>query len=133
MQRLCEHVDAKPGEYSEQDASAYFWHNGAYPESAEDRALFDGKFADYRLQVHGLVENPVEQVSFAVALDVLAHSLPGDVLHRTSLTLGTGTQSRRSGFGQTESHGHAFMVARVTQKARDRANALKHLNGWGGA
>ena len=30
------------------------------PTPPEYRALFDGKFADYRLRVHGLVENPVE-------------------------------------------------------------------------
>lgn len=60
VQRLFEHVDAKPGAYTEGDISPYFWHNGAYPTSPEYRALFDGKFADYRLHVHGLVENPVE-------------------------------------------------------------------------
>jgi thiosulfate reductase cytochrome b subunit len=59
-QRLFEHVDAKPGEYSERDISPYFWHNGAFPTSNEYRALFDNKFADYRLRVHGLVEKPVE-------------------------------------------------------------------------
>ena len=30
-QRLFEHVDATPGEYSEKDISPYFWHNGAVP------------------------------------------------------------------------------------------------------
>jgi DMSO/TMAO reductase YedYZ molybdopterin-dependent catalytic subunit/thiosulfate reductase cytochrome b subunit len=59
-QRLFEHVDAKPGEYGEQDISPYFWHNGSYPDSPEYRAMFESKFADYRLRVHGLVENPVE-------------------------------------------------------------------------
>ncbi len=58
-QRLFEQVDAKPGEYTEEDISPYFWHNGKYPVSAEYKALFDGHFADYRLQVGGLVENPV--------------------------------------------------------------------------
>jgi DMSO/TMAO reductase YedYZ molybdopterin-dependent catalytic subunit/thiosulfate reductase cytochrome b subunit len=60
VQRLFEHVDAKPGQYGEGDISPYFWHNGAFPTSAEYRALFDSGFADYRLRVHGLVENPVE-------------------------------------------------------------------------
>lgn len=60
VQRWFEHVDARPGEYSEQDISPYFWHNGAYPESAEYRALFDTQFAEYRLRIYGLVENPVE-------------------------------------------------------------------------
>jgi DMSO/TMAO reductase YedYZ molybdopterin-dependent catalytic subunit/thiosulfate reductase cytochrome b subunit len=59
-QRLFEHLDAKPGAYTEKDLSPYFWHNGKYPESPEYRALFDGGFADYRLRVHGLVERPVE-------------------------------------------------------------------------
>jgi len=59
-QRLFEHVDASPGEYSEADISPYFWHNGKYPETDEYRALHDGNFLDYRLHVHGLVENPVE-------------------------------------------------------------------------
>ncbi|MFE5585515.1 oxidoreductase [Kitasatospora sp. NPDC056531] len=58
-QRLFEHVDATPGEYTEKDISPYFWHNGQYPDSAEYRALFDGNFGDYRLQIGGLVDNPV--------------------------------------------------------------------------
>ena len=41
-QRLFEHVDATPGEYTDKDISPYFWHNGKYPESDEYRALFDG-------------------------------------------------------------------------------------------
>jgi len=60
VQRLFEHVDARPGEYSEADISPYFWHNGQYPETDEYRALHDNGFADYRLRVNGLVENPVE-------------------------------------------------------------------------
>jgi len=59
-QRLFEHVDATPGEYTEKDISPYFWHNGKYPDSAEYRSLFYGQFANYRLRVGGLVENPVE-------------------------------------------------------------------------
>ncbi len=59
-ERLLEHLDATPGAYGEQDISTYFWHNGAFPDSAEYRALFERGFADYRLRVHGLVENPVE-------------------------------------------------------------------------
>jgi methionine sulfoxide reductase catalytic subunit len=60
LQHLFEHLDPKPGEYSEKDISPYFWHNGQYPDSDEYKALFDSNFADYRLKVHGLVENPVE-------------------------------------------------------------------------
>ena len=59
-QRFFEHVDARPGTYTDRDISPYFWHNGKYPESAEYRALLDSQFAGYRLSVHGLVENPVE-------------------------------------------------------------------------
>ena len=59
-QRLFEHVDSTPGEYTEQDISPYFWHNGQYPDSDEYKALFDGNFADYRLRINGLVDHPVE-------------------------------------------------------------------------
>ncbi len=59
-QRLFEHVDATPGEYTEKDISPYFWHNGQYPDSPEYSALQDDGFADYRLRIHGLVEHPIE-------------------------------------------------------------------------
>jgi thiosulfate reductase cytochrome b subunit len=60
LQHLFEHLDPKPGQYSERDISPYFWHNGQYPDSDEYKALFDGQFADYRLRINGLVERPVE-------------------------------------------------------------------------
>ena len=60
VQHLFEHVDPKPGQYSEKDISPYLWHNGQYPDSDEYKALYDGQFADYRLRVSGLVEHPVE-------------------------------------------------------------------------
>jgi len=59
-QRLFEHLDATPGEYTEKDISPYFWHNGQYPDSPEYTALFDGNFGDYRLHVSGLVDHPVD-------------------------------------------------------------------------
>ncbi len=59
-QRLFEHLDSAPGEYDEDDLSPYFWHNGKYPESEEYQSLFDGGFADYRLEISGLVDNPVD-------------------------------------------------------------------------
>ncbi|MDX3757875.1 molybdopterin-dependent oxidoreductase [Streptomyces sp. AK02-04a] len=59
-QRLFEHVDVSPGEYTEKDISPYFWHNGRYPDSAEYKALQSGGFADYRLHIGGLVAHPVE-------------------------------------------------------------------------
>jgi sulfoxide reductase catalytic subunit YedY len=59
-QRLFEHLDAKPGQYSEAEISPYFWHNGVYPDSAAYTALQDRDFVDYRLRINGLVANPVE-------------------------------------------------------------------------
>lgn len=59
-QRLFEHLDAKPGAYTEDDLSPYFWHNGRYPDTPEYRSLFNNHFADYRLRIDGLVENPVQ-------------------------------------------------------------------------
>ena len=43
LQHLFEHLDPKPGQYSEADISPYFWHNGQYPDSDEYKALFDGR------------------------------------------------------------------------------------------
>jgi DMSO/TMAO reductase YedYZ molybdopterin-dependent catalytic subunit/thiosulfate reductase cytochrome b subunit len=60
LQRLFEHVDAKPGQYTEKDISPYLWHNGKYPDSAEYQALQANDFVDYRLRIGGLVDNPVE-------------------------------------------------------------------------
>jgi methionine sulfoxide reductase catalytic subunit len=59
-QKMFEHIDAKPGQYSEKDISPYFWHNGKYPETEEYKTLQAGDFADYRLRINGLVDNPVE-------------------------------------------------------------------------
>jgi DMSO/TMAO reductase YedYZ molybdopterin-dependent catalytic subunit/thiosulfate reductase cytochrome b subunit len=59
-QRWFEHLDAKPGQYSESDISPYFWHNGRYPESEEYAALEAGNFQDYRLRINGLIAAPVE-------------------------------------------------------------------------
>ncbi|AZT93507.1 oxidoreductase [Brevibacterium aurantiacum] len=59
-QRLFEHLDSKPGQYTEKDISPYMWHNGKYPETPEYKGLYETNFADYRLQVSGLVENPLE-------------------------------------------------------------------------
>ncbi len=59
LQRLFEHVDAKPGQYTEKDISLYHWHNGIYPETAEYNALYQNHFADYRSQVGGLVAHPI--------------------------------------------------------------------------
>jgi len=47
-------------EYSKDDISPFFWPNGKMPESDEWNALAAHDFVDYRLEVHGLVRNPVE-------------------------------------------------------------------------
>jgi sulfoxide reductase catalytic subunit YedY len=59
-QRLFEHLDAAPGQYTEADISPYFWHNGVYPTSEQYTRLQAGAFIDYRLRINGLVDNPVE-------------------------------------------------------------------------
>ena len=60
LERLFEHVDATPGEYTADDISPYFWHNGAFPTSDRYQRLADDEFRSWRLQVHGLVETPAE-------------------------------------------------------------------------
>ncbi len=60
FQRAFERVHLRPEQYSEGDISDYFWHNGRYPDSDEYRDLLAGDFADYRLRINGLVDNPVE-------------------------------------------------------------------------
>ncbi len=57
VQRLFEHIDSSPGEYTDDDLSPYFWHNGKYPDSEEYQRLWDGHFVDYRLHIGGLVES----------------------------------------------------------------------------
>ncbi|MCV7175988.1 molybdopterin-dependent oxidoreductase [Mycolicibacterium sphagni] len=47
-------------DYSEDDISPYFWTNGEKPESEEFRRLKETDWADYRLRVDGLVDNPLE-------------------------------------------------------------------------
>jgi DMSO/TMAO reductase YedYZ molybdopterin-dependent catalytic subunit/thiosulfate reductase cytochrome b subunit len=59
-QRLFEHIDSHPSRYTEKDISPYFWHNGHYPDSPEYEAMRADNFADYRLRINGLAENPVE-------------------------------------------------------------------------
>ena len=60
VQKLFGHIDSKPGQYTGDDISPYFWHNGKYPETDEYWALHDGGFADYRLWIDGVVANPIE-------------------------------------------------------------------------
>jgi thiosulfate reductase cytochrome b subunit len=58
-QRLFEHIDSKPGRYTEKDVSRFFWANGRVPTTDEYHELEAGGFTDYRLHVYGLVDNPV--------------------------------------------------------------------------
>ncbi|OAT68375.1 oxidoreductase [Mycobacteroides immunogenum] len=46
--------------YSEKDISPYFWANGTLPTSDTYRQLQVGDWADYRLHVGGLVQNPTD-------------------------------------------------------------------------
>ncbi|MEJ7827647.1 MAG: molybdopterin-dependent oxidoreductase [Segetibacter sp.] len=51
----------KPKAYfQKKDISPYFWLNGKMPDSAEWKKLADNNFADYKLKIGGLVDNPVE-------------------------------------------------------------------------
>ncbi|MEO9258049.1 MAG: molybdopterin-dependent oxidoreductase, partial [Crocinitomicaceae bacterium] len=51
----------KPKPYFEKkDITSYFWLNGKMPESAEWKNMAKNNFADYKLKIGGLVENPVE-------------------------------------------------------------------------
>jgi thiosulfate reductase cytochrome b subunit len=47
-------------EFRREDISPFFWPNGKLPTCEEWSALQASEFKDYRLKVHGLVENPVE-------------------------------------------------------------------------
>ena len=47
-------------QYADSDISPFFWTNGERPQSAEYAALQAAGWADYRLRVDGLVDNPVE-------------------------------------------------------------------------
>jgi len=59
-QKLFEHIDAKPGQYTEDDISTHFWKNGKYPVDELYEELSANDFAKYRLRINGLVEHPVE-------------------------------------------------------------------------
>ncbi len=45
---------------TEKDISPHFWPNGTMPNSQEFDLLVKNDFADYRLRIGGLVENPAE-------------------------------------------------------------------------
>jgi methionine sulfoxide reductase catalytic subunit len=60
FQRLLENLDPRPGAFTEDDISPYFWHNGRLPETVEYKQLEENDFKDWRLRVYGLVEHPRE-------------------------------------------------------------------------
>jgi sulfoxide reductase catalytic subunit YedY len=60
FQRLLENLDPRPGAFTEDDISPYFWHNGRLPETVEYKELEENDFKDWRLRVYGLVEHPRE-------------------------------------------------------------------------
>ena len=51
---------APKAEFGRADISPFFWVNGKMPTSDEWKTLVAGDFKDYRLEVRGLVENPVD-------------------------------------------------------------------------
>lgn len=51
---------APRAEFRREDISPFFWPNGKIPTCEEWRTLAANSFKDYRLKVHGLVENPLE-------------------------------------------------------------------------
>jgi thiosulfate reductase cytochrome b subunit len=59
-------------EYAEKDLSPYFWANGTLPDSDAYRRLKAGGFADYKLRIRGLVENPIE-LSFSELMHLPKH------------------------------------------------------------
>ena len=51
-------------QYTEKDISPYFWVNGTLPTSEEYNRLKESNFADYKITIGGLVENP-QEISYA--------------------------------------------------------------------
>jgi DMSO/TMAO reductase YedYZ molybdopterin-dependent catalytic subunit/thiosulfate reductase cytochrome b subunit len=47
-------------QYTEKDIAPHLWPNGKLPDSEEYNKLTEGKYADYKLRVDGLVANPTE-------------------------------------------------------------------------
>jgi len=51
---------ATRAEYTRAEISSYFWTNGKMPTAEKWKALAANGFRDYRLRIHGQVENPLE-------------------------------------------------------------------------
>lgn len=58
--RLLLHEAISKQEYEKEDISPYFWVNGAPPVSEEFKHLAENNFADWRLEVSGLVVSPLQ-------------------------------------------------------------------------
>lgn len=77
VMRLLLDRPAPRAEFGRRDISPFFWANGKVPTCDLWKALAAGDFKDYRLKVHGLVEEPVE-----LSLDELRA-----LGHKTQITL----------------------------------------------
>ncbi len=60
IEAVFEHVDPRPGEYTERDIAPHLWPNGKMPGTEQYEAMAAGDFAAYRLRISGLVEHPLE-------------------------------------------------------------------------
>ena len=47
-------------DYQKKDITSYFWLNGKMPESTEWKKMAENNFADYKLKIGGLIENPID-------------------------------------------------------------------------
>lgn len=56
---LLDHA-APQSEFGRDDISPFFWANGKLPASKDWTALSAKQYKDYRLKIHGCIENPVE-------------------------------------------------------------------------
>jgi methionine sulfoxide reductase catalytic subunit len=60
IQNLFEHVDPRPGEYTEADIAPHLWPNGRMPTTEQYETIAAHDFDAYRLRIFGLVEHPRE-------------------------------------------------------------------------
>ncbi|MBV8431702.1 MAG: molybdopterin-dependent oxidoreductase [Solirubrobacterales bacterium] len=60
FQNLFEHLDPRPGEYTEKDIAPHLWPNGKMPTQEQYEQVAANDFAAYHLRIFGEVEHPVE-------------------------------------------------------------------------
>src|SRR5436305_14258980 len=60
LQSMLEQMVRKPVAFTEKDISPHHWRNGRLPETVEYKELEQNDFRDWRLNVYGLVEHPME-------------------------------------------------------------------------